>query len=145
MCRVDKDDDIAVLFTGTDMRNTAELRTGTQNCAILDSACTSTVCGRKWIEAYKKSLNYEDLKKIIEVEGEKIFEFGGGVQRKILRSYIIHIKLAGKNISLKTDVIESDIPLLLSSSSMKKAKIKMKTENDTAEVLGATVKMRSTS
>ena len=85
MCRVEKDDDIAVIFTGIAMGNTAELRIETQNCAIQDSACTSTVFGRKWIEAYKKSLNYEDLKKVIEVEGEKIFEFGGGVQRKSLR------------------------------------------------------------
>ena len=145
MCRVDKDNDIAVLFTGTDMGSTAELRTETQNCAILDSACTSTVCGKKWIEAYKKSLNDEDLKKIIEVEGKKVFNFGGGVEQKSLCSYIIPIKLAGKNLSLKTDVVESDIPLLLSSSSMKKAKIKMNTENDTAEILGITVKMRSTS
>ena len=65
-----------------------------------------------------------------------MFNFGGGVEQKSLCSYIIPIKLAGKNLSLKTDVVESDIPLLLSSSSMKKAKIKMNTENDTAEILG---------
>ena len=79
------------------------------------------------------------------MEGQKIFRFGGGVKLKSLGSYIIPIEMAGKKLSLKTDVVDSEIPLLMSESSMKKAKITINTDNDTAEILGVRVKLQSTS
>ena len=47
-------------------------------------------------------------------------------------------------MSLKTDVVDANIPLLLSKSSMKRAKIKLNTENDTADILGVKVNIRTT-
>ena len=35
----------------------------TINCAILDSACTSTVCGNAWLTCYLDSLDCENRKK----------------------------------------------------------------------------------
>lgn len=49
------------------------------------------------------------------------------------------------NITIRTVVVNSDIPLLLSRSSMKKAKIKMDLENDTAIILGKEVALNLTS
>ena len=48
------------------------------------------------------------------MDRKKIFKFGGGIKLKCLGSYIIPIELAGKKLSLKTDVVDAEIPLLLS-------------------------------
>ena len=85
------------------------------------------------------SLNTENQKRVIKMEGSKVFRSGGGERLKSIGSYIIPIELAGKKLSLRTDVVDSEIPLLLSKKTMKKAKVKLDTENDRAEILGATV------
>ena len=42
----------AVLFTGYDKSETARLGIESRYCAVLDSACSSTVCGEKWLKCY---------------------------------------------------------------------------------------------
>ena len=48
-------------------------------------------------------------------------------------------------MTIKTDIVDSDIPLLLSRSAMKKAGVKKDLENDTAEILGEQVSLNLTS
>ena len=52
---------------------------------------------------------------------------------------------AGKEVTIQTDVVDSDIPLLLSRTAMKKAAIKMDLENDTATIMGRGVALNLTS
>ena len=52
--------------------------------------------------------------------------------------------VAGKEVTINTDVVESDIPLLLSRLAMKKAAIKMDLENDTATIMGKGVALNLT-
>ena len=52
--------------------------------------------------------------------------------------------LAGKEVQIETDVVDSDIPLLLSLSTMKNANIKLDLENDEAEILGSRVALNYT-
>ena len=125
--------------------NIANLRQETKNAVVLDSGCFSTVCGKLWIEQYLSSLSSYDQTKIIRMEGQKVFPFGGGEQLKSIGCYIISIVLAGRKLWLKTDVVESDVPLLLSRISMKRAKLQLNTEHDVAHFLGRTVKLRCTS
>ena len=141
----EEENETAVLFTGAQKRSIAQLGIEAQNSAVLDSACSSTVCGKAWFDAYLDSLSPENHQKVIKMEGEKVFRFGGGEKLKSIGLYIIPVELAGKKLSLKTDVVESAIPLLLSKSSMKKAKIKLDTENDTAEILGVSINLNCTS
>ena len=129
----------AVLFTGTQGRSVSQFGIEAQNSAVLDSACSSTVCGRAWFESYMDSLNTESQKRVIKMEGNIVFRFGRGERLKSIGSYIIPTELAGKKLSLQTDVVDSEIPLLLSKKSMKKAKLTLDTENDRAKILGATV------
>jgi len=53
--------------------------------------------------------------------------------------------LAGKKCSIETDVIDSDIPLLLSKTAMKRANMKLDLSNDEAEIYGQSVTLQSTS
>ena len=43
-----------------------------QNCAVLDCACSSTVCGQQWLESYLNSLNDSDKEKFRNSAGNKI-------------------------------------------------------------------------
>lgn len=91
-----------------------------QNCAVLDSACSSTVCGQTWFNNYIESLSGEDRKKIKGSDSKKVFKFGGGTCLKSNGEFSIPAVLADKSVTIQTDVVESDIPLLLSKDAMKK-------------------------
>ena len=134
-----------VLFTGYDKANMSELEYEARKCAVLDCACSSTVCGEKWLNDYIDSLNEYDRSKVIKHVGFKTFKFGGGEVLKSLSTCEIPAVLAGKNVTINTDVVKSDISLLLSIKSMKKAQIKLDLVNDMAEILGEKVNLNYTS
>ena len=134
----------AVLFTGYNNEEVLRLGIDAQNCAVLDSACSSTVCGNKWIKNYIQSLDPSDKNKIKQIEGQRVFKFGGGTCLKSKGEYSLPAVIAGNDVMIKTDVVESDIPLLLSRTAMKKAAIKMDLENDTANIMGKEVVLNLT-
>ena len=134
-----------VLFTGFNKTEISRLGTDARNCAVLDSACSSTVCGETWIRNYMGDLDENDRSKIQYVEGKRMFKFGGGTCLKSKGEYSLPAFMAGKAVTIKTDVVESDIPLLLSRGAMKKAAVKMDLENDTAIIMGNTVALNLTS
>ena len=134
----------AVLFTGYDRRSVLQLGEEARNCAVLDSACTSTVCGEAWMQGYLESLSDEDKSKVEMLPGEKVFKFGGGEKLKSQGSYKIPAVLAGKDVTIATDVVSSGIPLLLSKGAMKKAEVKMNLKDDTAEIFGIDIALNLT-
>ncbi|VDI35885.1 Hypothetical predicted protein [Mytilus galloprovincialis] len=108
-----------VMFPGNVREDITRLGMDARNCAVLDSACRST----------------ED--------GNKVFKFGGGTRLKSIGEYSLPAVIAGKDVT--TDVVDSDIPLLLSRTAMKKAGVKMDLENDTAEIFGQHISLNLTS
>ena len=60
------EDEHAILFTGYNKDEIARLSVDARNCAILDSACSSTVCGKLWLDGYLKSLDKEDQNKVYQ-------------------------------------------------------------------------------
>ena len=70
-----------------------------------------------------------------------MFKFGGGTCLKTKCEYSLPAVIAGKEVTIKTDVVESDIPLLISRTAMKKAAIKMDLENDTIMGKGAALNL----
>ena len=50
-----------------------------------------------------------------------------------------------KSVSLEVDIVSSDIPLLLSKTTMKNARVKIDTEHDTAEIFGRDVSLNISS
>jgi len=139
------EDENVVLFTGYHKEEVATLGSDARNCAVLDSACSSTVCGENWVNSYIGSLDQCDKDKVQRFEGERTFKFGGGTRLKSKAEYQLPGVMAGKQVTIKTDVVESDIPLLLSRSAMKTAGVKMDLENDTATIFGKEVVLNLTS
>ena len=51
------EDEHAVLFIGYNKEEVRRLGVDARNCAVLDSACISTVCGDSWINNSIQSLD----------------------------------------------------------------------------------------
>ena len=102
-----------VLFTGNNLGDWKQDR-DLGNCAILDSACSSTVCGKKWLDGYIDSLDQSDKRNIQQTGSRRMFMFGGGNQLRSDGEFLLPAEIAGKEVRIKTDVVKSDIPLLLS-------------------------------
>ena len=138
------EDEHAVLFTGYNKEEGRRLGVDARNWAVLDSACSSTVCGDSWINNYIQSLDKVDRQKVKQTEGQRVFKFGGGTCLKFKGEYSLPAVIAGKDVMIKTDVVELDIPLLLSRTAMKKAAIKMDLENDPASIMGKEIALNLT-
>jgi len=134
-----------VLFTGNISVYTTELGMEANNSAVLDSACSSTVCGEAWMDNYLKSLPV-GKKDCVQVDfSDETFRFGGGEVLPSTGRYTIPATLGGNEVLIQTDVVDSHIPLLMSLSAMKKAKVVLYTDEDRAEVLGKSVNLNFTS
>ena len=99
------EDEHAVLFTGYNKDEIARLGVDARNCAVLDSACSSTVCGKVWLDGYLKSLDKEDGGKVVQAEGAKIFKFGGGTRLKSEGAYSIPAIIAGKQVTTRGPMV----------------------------------------
>ncbi|XP_077971779.1 uncharacterized protein LOC144425883 [Styela clava] len=116
----------------------------TVGSAIIDTACTKTVCGQKWLNNYIARLP-ENLRKTVEFsQGGTGFKFGDGRRVMSTQSVIIPARVAGKNCQIRTEVVEDNIPLLLSKSSLKRAGTVLDMENDVVTIFGITVDLQFT-
>ena len=127
------EDEHAVLFTGYKKEELRRLGVDACNCAVLDSACSSKVCGDNWINNYINSSDKDDRQKVKQTR--MIDKRCSRLRARECSEYSLPAVIAGKEVMLKTDVVESDIPLLLSRKAMKKAAIKMNLENDTVTIM----------
>ncbi|PIK33185.1 hypothetical protein BSL78_30000 [Apostichopus japonicus] len=57
--------------------------------AVLDTACTKTVCGIKWYEQYLDNLTEEERRQVINSESDQEFKFGDGDVFKSSQNSII--------------------------------------------------------
>ena len=105
------------------------------NKGALDTCCTSSVCGDKWLRIYLKAIP-KNLKDLIEgpLESNKHFVFGNQGKLKATAKYNIPVRIGGEENMLQIDVIQSDIPLLLSKGDMKKIGIALDIKNDRATI-----------
>ena len=134
-----------VLFTGNDDVGLSQLSSECATNMILDSACTSTVTGSEWLEAYIGSLPQHLKSSVKEFPGGKYFKFGGGEVLKSTKEVEIPCQIAGRVVSIRTSVVESELPLLLSLTWMKESGVVMDYVHDKATIFGETVDLDVTS
>lgn len=143
--KADVKDEEAVLFTGNKQIETEVLMNEAVGAAILDSACSSTVAGQSWMTCYLDMLDEEKQARVMRSKSDTVFKFGGGKRLKSIEKVTIPCEIAGVKCQITTDVVDSDIPLLLGKPAMKKAKVKLDLENDCATIFGETVELQCTS
>lgn len=134
-----------ILYTGYSENNLRTFTIEALNCAVLDSGCSSTVCGRPWLEAYLENLDDNCVDRVKIKSSQKKFKFGSGNILQSQGQYTIPVRLVGTDVLIRCDVVNADLPLLLSKNAMKQAKIILDMENDTAKILGKTISLNLTS
>ena len=112
---------------------------------VLDSACTRTVTGRIWLNVYLDTLSVADKALVKQTKVDTKFRFGDGIEVKSVEEIEFPVVIGKKRVKIKANVVNNEIPLLLSKASMKRANIVLNFMNDTAEILGQNVKLYTTS
>ena len=125
-----------------------QVRSFTWECrgaAALDSCCTSNVAGQSWLNMYLEELDEGSLRKVEgPFESSRTFGFGNNESLTANVSYKIPAVIAGKKVKIGLDIINSDIPLLLSKSAMKRAGTKLDFKKNTVKMFGKTLPMMTT-
>ena len=114
------------------------------NAAVLDIGATNTVAGKEWYNCYISSLSFDEKTKIRRHKGTNIYRFRDGNLFTAIENDDIPIVLGKQHVMLNTDIVGSDILLLLSRKSMKKADTALDFKNDNAIVFGELVKVITT-
>ena len=109
---------------------------GTLNKIVLDTGCIRTVAGKVWMNHLLASMNDETQKLIQTNVSNNSLKFGVGSAQKSLGEYVVPIKLGTKNFMLTTDVIETDIPCLLSKTAMIKSSMIINMANNSIDMFG---------
>ena len=117
----------------------------TWSSAVLDCGATNTVCGSKWMEEFVESLPPEQREKVKTQDSSKPFRFGDGVVMTSKKKAIIPVTVGEKSVSIATEIIDADIPLLLSIKSMKTAKMGIDFDSDQLSVFGQKIQLQTTS
>ena len=112
--------------------------------AILDSGCTNTVCGEQWIQNFIDNLSLEEREKMIISPSDQKFTFGDGRSVTSKRKVTIPCWMGGERGRLTTDVVDSNIPLLLSRRSMKRSEMVLDFKNDKVQVNGRDIRLKIT-
>ena len=108
-------------------------------CAVLDSGCTSTVCGRIWFNSYLDTLSTNDIRQVTEHPSSKQFKFGDGRTFTSQKCANIPIFTGSQKSFLSVDIVECEIPLLLSNNSLKRANASLDFGSDEIVFLGEKV------
>ena len=78
----------------------------------------------------------DDKSNIIHKESKNVFKFGCGSKLSASECVIIPAMIGEKQVMIQTDVVEGDLPLLLSREFMKQANSNLDFRDDTLEILG---------
>ena len=109
------------------------------NCAVLDSGCTKNVCSKTWLDSYLNTLTEKDAQKVVVKSCSNSFRFGDGNSKRANKSVTMPVRIGNEDIMIKTGVIHSDLPLLLSKEAMKKGGVKIDFARDKVSFLNQNV------
>ena len=125
-----------ILYTGNNKDEQSTLCQESVKCALLDSTCTSNVCGSGWLDTLLATFDSEQTGLIEVKKGWTKFKFGGGEFLASMKSVTFPCVIAGHMCKITTDVVNSSIPLLISVGSMKKLHMLWDLAKDRAHILG---------
>ena len=106
--------------------------------AVLNSGCTKNVCGETWLQCYLETLDESEKMKVKYFSSSTSFNFGSGECVVSSKLVILPSEIAGRKLKIETEVVNCDLPLLLSKDAMKKAELSIDFSKDTVTILGKT-------
>ena len=94
---------------------------------------------------YVRELSEADKSKVSgPVDSNRLFKFGNNGALRSLGHYSVPAVIAGRSCDIDFDIINSDIPLLMSKKTMKKMEMRLDLGNDTVCVWGTTIYLKTT-
>ena len=130
-----------VVLYQSDFELLKNLVSETWNTAVSDSDTTNTVADKIW---YMNSLNSEEKSKIQHQVGTKVYQFGDGNLAQAVENVVLKKAMGSKHFMLHTDIVPSEIPLLLSRKSMKRAGMTIDFKNDQEIAFGEQIQSMNT-
>ena len=121
-----------------------QLINDTLGYAVLDSGCANSVTGENWFKEYEKQLSETDAKAIRIAPSDEFFTFGDGKKVKSMRKVTFPCWFGGKRGLLTVDIVDCNIPLLMSRKAMSRAKMRIDFGNDSAFVGGRNIRLKIT-
>ena len=116
-----------------------------RHSAIVDTACTASVCGHLWLDRFLSFLSEESRKLVKTEESLSNVMFGDMRKEGAIFKVTFPVEIAGIKSTVTYDVLEGSLPLMPSRAELKRAKCRPDVENDPATVFGRTVKLAVTS
>ena len=120
------------------------LLSATYQEGVVDCACPTTVAGEKWVHDFLSHLPSKLRSSVQTAASERVFKFGGGEKRKSKGIIILPCSIGGKNIKLKTEIVEAEFPLLLGNTFLKRASAVLFIGEEKARILESEVSMKET-
>ena len=108
---------------------------------VLDCGCTKSVCGVAWYEEYLKTLSGNDRKLVVTKASKVPYKFGPGEVVYSHLSVKLPIYIGDQKGMLETEVVNEEVPLLISSPAMKNAGVVLDFKEDSAVFNGKAVKL----
>ena len=71
---------------------------------LLDFGCSKTVCGEAWLNRFLDTLTTVEKDKIIFEDSAAVYRFDDGKRMTAIKCVTLPCVLAGKMITIKTDV-----------------------------------------
>ena len=115
-----------------------------KNIALIDCGAAKTVVGKQWFDIYESSLGEDEKRNIKEVTSFGSFKFGDGRIANSTVAKVIPVEVCGQKMLIKADLIDNDVPLLISNQSLKAARAKINFVQDTMEIDGKIQKLITT-
>ena len=116
----------------------------TWSSGLLDCGASKTVCGEIWLEEYIGSLSESDRKSVTHFPSSSIYRFGDGEKIQAHQAVKIPAHIGHKALFISVDIIQKDIPLLLSKSFMKQSNMILDFTNDTLSAFGQLIPLTTT-
>lgn len=116
------------------------------NHGVLDTGCLTSVAGKLWYEQYVETLlargNIKSKSEMVVTSSKRSFKFGSGDSYGSLGRVKLPAYIENEMIYIEADIIDLDLPLLISSQAMKSANVKLEFGTDTVVFLGHKLKLK---
>ena len=105
---------------------------------ILDSACIKTVAGKIWTDEYVSMLTNREREEVLKsaTVSSSLYRSGDGKEIRSKHEITVPMTICGKKIKLQVDVVENNIPLLISRPTMTQLRLILDTANHMVTIEG---------
>ena len=103
---------------------------------VLDSGCSTTVCGQDWLDVYIDSLDETEKQKVRYEDSNMQFNFGDNAPTRSTTRCIFPATVCDEGVNIKAQIVQDQIPLLIGKTTMKNAKMVLDFSNDTVSAFG---------